>query len=254
MQQAQAELIEKEKLELELEVARVVQESILPKQIPVLPGWEITAHWQPARAISGDFYDFFPYPDGRLGIIIADVTGKGVPAALVMAVTCSVLRTVVESETAPCAVLELVNNLLCPNMPRNMFVTCLYGLFDPSSRIMRFANAGHNLPVKVAQGSIQEQRATGMPLGLMPGMSYAENEVYLEPGSGLLFYTDGIVEAHNSEREMFGFSRLKGCLEEKTFGADVVDHLLSRLREFTGSDTEQEDDVTIIVLASPSTG
>ena len=250
LQQAQAELIEKEKLEHELEIARVVQESILPKQIPVLPGWQITAHWQPARAISGDFYDFFPYPDGRLGILIADVTGKGVPAALVMAVTCSVLRTVIESETAPSAVLERANNLLCPNMPRNMFATCLYGLFDPSSRIMRFANAGHNLPVKVVQGSIQEQRATGMPLGLLPGMTYAENEVYLQPGSGLLLYTDGIVEAHNSEREMFGFPRLKACLEETTFGANVVNHLLSHLAEFTGSDTEQEDDVTFIVLAS----
>lgn len=249
LQQAQSALIEKEKLEHELEIARGIQESILPKQTPALPGWQITAHWQPARAVSGDFYDFLPYPDGRLGFLIADVTGKGVPASLVMAVTCSVLRTVVGIETSPGAILERVNDLLCPNMPRSMFVTCLYGLLDPASGIVRFANAGHNLPVKVAQAVVQEQRAVGMPLGLLPGMTYAENEVQLQPGSGLLFYTDGIVEAHNPNREMFGFPRLQACLSEVAFKPEVVDHLLDRLAEFTGPDWEQEDDVTFVVLA-----
>lgn len=248
LQQAQSDLIEKEKLEHELNIARVIQESMLPKQVPVLPGWQITAHWQPARAVSGDFYDFLSYSDGRLGLLIADVTGKGVPAALVMAVTCSVLRTVAESETSPGAVLERANNLLCLYMPPKMFVTCLYVLCDPTSGTLRFANAGHNLPIKVAQGSVQELRAVGMPLGLLPEMTYQENEAYLQPGSGLLLYTDGMVEAHNSKGEMFGIPRLHTCLSEIPFKPDVVDHLLARLLEFTGSDSEQEDDVTFIVL------
>jgi sigma-B regulation protein RsbU (phosphoserine phosphatase) len=251
LQQAQSDLVEKEKLEHELEIAREIQESILPKQIPVLPGWQITAYWQPARAVSGDFYDFIPYPDGRLGLLIADATGKGVPAALVMAVTCSILRTVVGSETSPGAILEQVNNFVCLYMPPKMFVTCLYVLLDPDSGRVRFANAGHNLAIKVAHGTVQELRATGMPLGLLPEMTYEENEVYVEPGSGLLMYTDGIVEAHNSNREMFGTPRLQTCLAETPLKPDVVDHLLSHLVEFTGPDWEQEDDVTFIILTCP---
>jgi len=253
LQQAQANLIEKEKLEHELEIARVIQESMLPKQIPDVPGWQITARWQPARAVSGDFYDFLPYPDGRLGMLIADVTGKGVPAALVMAVTCSVLRSVVGSETSPGAILERVNHLLCPSMPPNMFVTCLYGLLDPASGILRFANAGHNLPIKVAQGIVQKLPATGMPLGLLPGMTYQENETCLQPGSGLLLYTDGITEAHNSNGEIFGVPHLQACLAEVPFRPEVVDHLLTRLDEFTGTDWEQEDDLTFVVLTYPAT-
>lgn len=253
LQQAQSALIEKEIIERELEIARVIQESILPKQIPAPPGWQITAHWQPARSVSGDYYDFLPYPDGRLGLLIADVTGKGVSAALVMAVTCSVLRAVVGSEISPGAVLERVNNLLCPYMPRGMFVTCLYGLLDPTSGVLRFANAGHNLPLKIAQGVVHEVRATGMPLGLLPGMTYEENETLLQPGNGLLLYTDGIVEAHNPNREMFGIPRLQAYLAEIPFNPEVVNYLLARLAEFTGSDWEQEDDVTFVVLVCPPT-
>jgi serine phosphatase RsbU (regulator of sigma subunit) len=253
LQQAQSELIEKEKLEHELEIAREIQESILPKKIPLVPGWQISAHWQPARAVSGDFYDFFPYPDGRLGVLIADVTGKGVPAALVMAVTCSILRTVVGSETSPGAILGHVNNLLCQYMPRNMFVTCMFGLLDPASGIYHFANAGHNLPIKVAQGEINELRATGMPLGLLPGMTYEENEARLQPGEGLLLYTDGMVEAHNSTREMFGSLRLLARLAEIPFGPEVVISLLADLADFTGPDWEQEDDVTFVTLTRTST-
>jgi serine phosphatase RsbU (regulator of sigma subunit) len=135
-----------------------------------------------------------------------------------------------------------------------MFVTCLYGVFDPASRKFQFANAGHNLPLKVAPGAVEELRATGMPLGLLPGMSYEENATCLQPGDGLLLYTDGIVEAHNSGREMFGLSRIRACLGEVDFQPNVVDYLLSRLAEFTGSESEQEDDITFIVLTCPKSG
>jgi serine phosphatase RsbU (regulator of sigma subunit) len=249
LQQAQSALVEKEKLEHELEIARGIQASILPKQMPALAGWQIVAHWQPARMVSGDFYDFLPYSDGRLGFLIADVSGKGVPAALVMAVTCSVLRAVVKSEFSPGAVLEQVNNLLCPNMPQGMFVTCLYGLLDPASGILLFANAGHNLPIKVTNGIVEELQARGMPLGALPGMTYEEKKASFQPGDGLLLYTDGIVEAHNNQREMFGIPRLRACLAETSFKLEVVAHLLARLVEFTGSDWEQEDDVTFVALA-----
>ena len=248
LKHALARLVEKEKLERELEIARVIQQSMLPKEIPVLPGWQIAAYWQPARAVSGDFYDFLPYADGRLGVLIADVTGKGVPAALVMAVTCSILRSVVLPETSPGAILERANNLLVPVMPANMFVTCFFGILDPTNGKFSFANAGHNLPVKVAGKEVEELCAAGMPLGLLPGMGYPENETCLEPGSGLLLFTDGIVEAHNANREMFGTPRLLDDLVETPFNPDVMEHLLARLSDFTGPDMEQEDDVTFVVL------
>jgi serine phosphatase RsbU (regulator of sigma subunit) len=248
LQRAQSALIEKEKLEHELEIARVIQKSILPEQIPNIEGWQIAAHWQPARAVSGDFYDIFSFPEGRLGFLIADVSGKGVPAALVMAIACSMLRAAASSEISPGALLEHVNLLLCPYVPRNMFVTCLYGDFDPASGILRFANAGHNLPVKITAGGVQELRATGMPLGLLPGMTYQETQAQLQPGEGLLLFTDGMVEAHNGENEMFGLPRLYDRLAEGAFGPETIDYLCARLAEFTGPDWEQEDDVTFVVI------
>jgi serine phosphatase RsbU (regulator of sigma subunit) len=248
LQRAQAALIEKEKLEHELEIARVIQKSILPEEIPDIPGWRIAAHWQPARAVSGDFFDLFPYPDGRLGFLIADVSGKGVPAALVMATTCSMVRAVASSNLSPGALLEQVNRLLCPYMPRNMFVTCLYGNIDLASGILHFANAGHNLPIKITPDEVQELRATGMPLGLLPGMTYPENEARFEPGDGLLLYTDGMIEAHNADREMFGLPRFYGHLAEIACDPKLIDYLLGRLAEFTGPDWEQEDDVTFVVI------
>ncbi len=252
LQQAQSALIEMEKLEHELEIAREIQKSILPKKNPDVPGWLVTTHWQPARSVSGDFYDIFLYPDGRLGLLIADVSGKGVPAALVMAITCSMFRAVASSEIPPGALLEQVNQLLFPYMPGNKFVTCLYGILEPTSGIFRFANAGHNLPVKISLNGVQEIRATGMPLGLMPGMTYAENEALLQPEEGLLLYTDGIVEAHNENNEMFGMPRLNQCLAEVTRCSDVIETLLGSLAQFTGPEWEQEDDVTFVLLTNLS--
>jgi len=248
LHRAQAALIEKAKLEHELEIACDIQKSILPKQLPELEGWQISAHWEPAKAVSGDFYDFLPYPDGRLGLLIADVTGKGVPAALVMATTCSILRAVAELEVSPGAILERVNNLLQPYMHPNMFVTCFYGLLDPDSGVFRYANAGHNLPLVSNPDWVQELHARGMPLGLLPEMTYEENETRLKPGDGLLLYTDGIVEAHNPDHDMFSTPRLRDCLAKISGNSETIDMLLSSLAAFTGPDWEQEDDVTFLVV------
>lgn len=176
----QIEARERERMEQELRVARVIQQTLLPKEIPTLPGWSMAAHWLPARAVSGDFYDFIQFSDGRLAIIVGDVTDKGVPAALVMATTRSILRTAAERLVSPGAVLEESNNRLCPDIPPNMFVTCLYALLDPVSGRLQFANAGHNLPYLRKRAEIVEMRARGMPLGLMPGMAYEEKEIQCE--------------------------------------------------------------------------
>ncbi len=246
--QQQIEAARRERMEQELRVARVIQQTLLPKQVPELPGWKMAAYWQPARAVSGDFYDFIELPDGKLAIIEADVTDKGVPAALVMATTRSVLRSVVERHTAPGEVLETANNLLYPNMPPKMFVTCLYALLDPATGLVRYANAGHNVPYRRTAGGIQEMRARGMPLGLMPDMPYEEKETRLLPGENMVLYSDGLIEAHNTQGEMFGFPRLRELLAIPKCGEELISCMVAELSAFTGAGWEQEDDVTFVTV------
>jgi serine phosphatase RsbU (regulator of sigma subunit)/anti-sigma regulatory factor (Ser/Thr protein kinase) len=254
VRQQQAEARARERLEQELRVARIIQETLLPKAIPVIEGWEAAAYWQPARAVGGDFYDFIDLPDGRLGLVIGDVTDKGVPAALVMATTRSILRGAAERFSEPGQVLARINNLLCGDIPRNMFVTCLYAILDPESGYLRYANAGHNLPYRRMSAGVDELRATGMPLGLLPDMVYEENETRLVPGESVLFYSDGLVEAHNPEREMFSFNRLRKLMGIHPGGSRLVEFLLAELVNFTGDDWEQEDDVTFVTLERKEAG
>jgi serine phosphatase RsbU (regulator of sigma subunit) len=158
--------------------------------VPQLRDWQVAAYYGPARAVGGDFYDFIALPDGRIGIVVGDVTDKGVPAALIMARTQSVIRGEAPRFLSPAKVLERANEILLPEMPARMFVTCLYMILEPETGRVVYANAGHNLPyVRTADGVI-ELRATGMTLGLLPGMDYPEHEAVLSPGSVLL-YSDG---------------------------------------------------------------
>jgi serine phosphatase RsbU (regulator of sigma subunit)/anti-sigma regulatory factor (Ser/Thr protein kinase) len=249
VQQQQAETRERERTEQELRVARLIQQTLLPKELPALPGWDFAAYYQPARAVGGDFYDFIALQDGRLGIVIGDVTDKGVPAALVMATTRAILRSAATELAKPGEVLEKANEMLYPDIPPNMFVTCLYAVLDPVSGKLQYANAGHDLPYRRRSGDVVELRAIGMPLGLMPGMHYEEQATVLAPGECVLFYSDGIVEAHNAHREMFSFPHLREVLARSTdSGFELLDHLLEELARFTGDSWEQEDDVTLVTL------
>ena len=239
----------RERIEQEMRVARLIQQTLLPQELPSLPNWRIAAHYQPAQAVGGDFYDFLPLPDGKLGIFIGDVSGKGVPAALVMATTRSVLRASAQSLIAPGQVLERVNDLLYPDIPANMFVTCLYTLLDPQEGRLHFANAGHELPYRRHAASVMELRATGMPLGMMPGMLYEERETVLAPDDAVLFYSDGLVEAHDVKREMFGLARLQRLIAvHPESGPALIHCLLTELAHFTGAAWEQEDDITLVTL------
>jgi serine phosphatase RsbU (regulator of sigma subunit)/anti-sigma regulatory factor (Ser/Thr protein kinase) len=248
VREQQAAIRTHERIEQELRVARVIQHTLLPRELPALPGWQVAAYYQPARAVGGDFYDFLTFEDGRLGLVIGDVTDKGVPAALVMATTRSILRSAAQALVSPGKALEQANDLLCPDIPPKMFVTCLYAILDPATGRLQYANAGHDLPYRHHMGTSAELRATGMPLGLMPGMSYEEKETILEPGEHVLFYSDGLVEAHSPTREMFGFPRLMALLAEQGAASEVIDLLLTNLADFTGPDWEQEDDVTLVTL------
>jgi serine phosphatase RsbU (regulator of sigma subunit)/anti-sigma regulatory factor (Ser/Thr protein kinase) len=248
VREQEAEAATRQRFEQELEVARLIQQNFLPKDLPELPGWQIAAYYRPAREVGGDFYDVIPLPDGRVGFVVGDVTDKGVPAALVMSATRSVLRASAQRIGDPGEVLRRVNDHLCPDMPEKMFVTCLYGVLDPESGLLRFANAGHDVPyVKTADGVV-ELRARGMPLGLMPGMSYEQKEMTLAPGDAVLLHSDGVVEAHDPGRDMFGFPRLKETVRTGPTGQELIDEILSELAAWTGPDAEQEDDITMVTL------
>jgi serine phosphatase RsbU (regulator of sigma subunit) len=249
VREQEAEVRERERMQQELEVARLIQQQFLPHELPDLPGWDVAAYYKPARAVGGDFYDFIELPDGQIGIVVGDVTDKGVPAALVMATTHSILRAEAPRLVSPEAVLTRANELLVAEMPPNMFVTCLYAVLDPPTGLLRYANAGHNLPYVRSDGGVGELRATGMPLGLLPGMPYDEREATLGPGDLMLLHSDGLAEAHGTEREMFGFPRvIKLMGEERGGGQAVIDLLLNELGSFTGQGWDQEDDITLVTL------
>ena len=248
VREQEAEIRSRERLEQELQVAKLIQQHFLPRTAPDLPGWHVDAYYRPAREVGGDFYDFIALDDDKIGLVIGDVTDKGVPAALVMAATRSVLRAAAQRLIDPGEVLERVNEHLCPDIPENMFVTCLYGVLEPATGRLRFANAGHNLPCVRSGSRVVELRATGMPLGLMPGMRYDEAEAVLEPGAQILLYSDGLVEAHDSDREMFGTPRLTDLFGALGRGERLIDRVLESLGEFTGGGVEQEDDITLVSL------
>jgi predicted ester cyclase len=243
---------ERERLEQELEVARRIQQASLPKEVPQLVDWQITPYYQPAREVGGDFYDFLDLADGRLGVVVGDATGKGVPAALMMASTRSTLRAVAQASESPSDALRRVNDPLATDIPSNMFVTCFYAILDPNSGTLSYANAGHDLPYLWHGGDCEELRARGMPLGLMPAMSYEEKEIVLDAGEAALFYSDGLVEAHDPEGEMFGFPRLRALIAEHGEERSLGDFLLEELYSFVGDGWEQEDDITLLTLRRSS--
>jgi len=236
--------------EQELRLARSIQRASLPEEVPQLEGWQISPYYRPAREVGGDFYDFHFLSDGRVGIVVGDATGKGVPAALVMSTTCGMLQAVSQTldSSSPGEVLEQVNETLFSRIPANMFVTCFYAILDPKYGTLKYANAGHDLPYLWRGGDAEELRATGMPLGLMPGMSYQQKEIELDCGQGVFFYSDGLVEAHDPKGEMFGFPRLRALVAEQGEEGSLGDFCLEELYSFVGESWEQEDDITLLTL------
>jgi serine phosphatase RsbU (regulator of sigma subunit)/predicted ester cyclase len=241
---------ERERIEQELLVARRIQQASLPKEVPVLEGWQISPLYRPAREVGGDFYDFHLLPENRLGLVVGDATGKGVPAALVMSTTCGMLQLAVQAlgSSSPGEVLRQVNEALLARIPTSMFVTCFYAILDPTSGHLLYANAGHDLPYLHRNGDAEELRARGMPLGLMPAMSYEEKETILHSGEAALLYSDGLVEAHDPEGDMFGFPRLRALIAEHGEKRSLGELLMEELYSFTGERWEQEDDITLLTL------
>ena len=249
-QRLEQEISERARIEQELRVARRIQQASLPEEVPTLDRWEISPLYRPAREVGGDLYDFHLLSEGRLGVVIGDATGKGVPAALVMSTSCGMLQLAAQEldSSSPGEVLSRVNETLFARIPSNMFVTCFYAVLEPESATLRYANAGHDLPYLWHGGAAEELRARGMPLGLMPGMHYEEKEIVLQEGDSALLYTDGLVEAHDPQREMFGFPRLQALIAEHAEETSLGEYLLKELYSFVGEGWEQEDDITLLTL------
>lgn len=246
--QQKEEALARQRVEQEMRIAGIIQHTFLPREKLPIPGWTVETYYAPARAVGGDFYDYFLLEDGRLGIVAGDVTDKGVPAALVMTATRTLVRSIALQGLPPGEVLARANNLLDDDIPEKMFVTCLYLLIEPNSGRVQFANAGHNLPYVRRDDRVLELRATGMPLGLMPGFFYEEGQAQLLPGDCVLLYSDGLVEAHNSNGDMYGYPRLKEMLAAFPEPASVIEKLLESFSAFTGQSWEQEDDVTLLSI------
>jgi phosphoserine phosphatase RsbU/P len=238
-------------IKAELEVARALQLAILPAAFPARAGWDGAACMIPATTMGGDFYDFIELPDGRIGLVIADVSGKGVPAAFFMAVARTSLRDLAPHHADPGACLAHTNELLCAQNPLDLFVTVFYCVFHPRSGVLRYSNGGHNPPyLRHADGSVEILNgAGGIALGVMRGVVYPYHTTRLLPGDRLLLYTDGVTEAFNSADEAYGVDRLLAEVRAHGEGAAtaLVERICRSVKSFAGS-VPQSDDITLTVL------
>lgn len=241
-----------EAVDYEMRVVADIQRSLLPAKMPDIPTLSLAAYYQTSRQAGGDYYDFFPLPDGRWGILIADVSGHGTPAAVLMAVTHSLAHTYPGPAMPPGRMLEHVNRHLAAlyTAQSDTFVTAFYGIYDPSQRTLTYASAGHNPPrlKRCVDGTLALlDGVAGLPLGIFPEQTYSERTYRLVPGDQLVLYTDGITEAPNERGEMFGLARLDRVLENCAIGASgLLESVLAALKEFTGAQPAH-DDQTILV-------
>ncbi len=238
-------------LNAELEVARALQMAILPAAFPARAGCDGAARMIPATTMGGDFYDFIELPDGRIGVVIADVSGKGVPAAFFMAVARTNLRDLAAHHADPGACLAETNEVLCAQNPLDLFVTVFYCVLHPRTGVLRYANGGHNPPyVRRADGSVQAlDGAGGLALGVMPGVVFPNHTTRLLPGDRLVLYTDGVTEAFNAADEAYGVERLLAEVQAHGEGAAtaLVERICRSVTSFAGS-APQSDDITLTVL------
>ena len=255
--------VEKGRMERELQMARGVQASLLPQETPQIPGWAFEARWQPARTVSGDYYDFIPLDGGQLGLVIADVSDKGMPAAVFMALTRSTIRATASQLTSPVDAIAEANRLICADSAEGMFVTLFYAQLDPVSGAFTYVNAGHNPPLVCRAGDpssdsgqgpgegqlLEELRPTGMALGIIDDFPFEQCTLQLHPGDSILLYTDGVPDASNEGQEQFGMERVRRAILEHRSAqvSDVVASLEGSIADLTGGAT-QFDDIAILAV------
>jgi sigma-B regulation protein RsbU (phosphoserine phosphatase) len=245
------ETVARERLEYEFHLARQIQQTFLPEQMPEFDNWELAAYWRPARQVGGDFYDVFKLPNGELGLVIADVSDKGIPAALFMAVTRTLLRAVILEVSSPSEVLQRINDLLIPENQQGMFVTIVYAVLSLETGKLTYANAGHNPPFVIFSDkkAIKKLDRTGMALGIVENTIIDESEIQLQPDDCVLFYTDGITEAVSPKQDLFGDDRLHNVfIESHTYPAkDIVKSIEESVFDFMASNLPA-DDLTMLII------
>lgn len=247
----QNEVVERERMERELQLAREIQQTFLPDHLPSITGWDLAVLWKPAREVGGDFYDVFELPGNRLGLVIADVADKGMPAALFMTLVRTLIRATAREELSPSAVLEIVNDLLVTDTKHGLFITVAYAVLSLESGKVIFANAGHNLPMLLRHEpkQIEILETTGMALGVLEGIHITDLSTNLNPDDCLIFYTDGITEAFSPEGEMYGEYRLRETvLSEDCVGAQQQIQVIEQaVQEFIGG-LPPSDDITLLTI------
>ncbi|MBC8248283.1 MAG: SpoIIE family protein phosphatase [Anaerolineales bacterium] len=251
LQEAQAALVEKERLERELELARELQQSILPQEFPDLPGFNCAARSRPARQVGGDFYDVIPLSGGRVGLVMADVSDKGLAAALYMALTRSLIHAEAKHSSSPRKVLLKIHRLLLEMGQADMFVTVFYGVLDPAEGTLRYARAGHDRPLLFSPitGECRFLAADGILLGYVEKVRLEEVDVHLRPGDLLVLYTDGITDANSPAGEFFGVERLREAVSAAggLSAQDVCDLIFEHVDRFQ-AEAVQHDDMALLVV------
>ena len=245
-------MMEKQRLVKDMEFARTVQESFLPQKAPDVQSYSFSSHYTPALEVGGDFYDFIHLDKKRTGIVIGDVSGKGVPAALYMAKLGSDMRTLAFTEPSPAEALVKLNNLLAERSRRGMFATLLYLELDSVSGTLTISNAGHLPPIiKRADGSlIKLATAGGAPLGMVPGMKFGQETAELHRGDTVILYTDGIVEAMNAKEELYGYGRFEALIKKSPADPDALKNaIIEDVNRFTGL-SAQHDDMTLVCFGA----
>ena len=243
-------------VERELKIVSDLQRSLLPKKFPSIPTLDLAASYQTSQWAGGDYYDIFALPDNRWGLMIADVSGHGTPAAVMMAVTHSIAHTYPGPPEEPGAMLEFLNDNLAARYTNEIeaFVTAFYGIYDPANRSLKYACAGHNPPrIKRCEDGtvIALEEVGGLPLGVMEGTRYAHTTKTLRPGDQIIFYTDGITEAHNREGNMFGVDRLDQAIENCHLSAGaLIDEVLAALDAFTAGEPAEDDRTMLVAKVS----
>lgn len=241
----QLEREQRERLEKESADARAIQEGLFLKPVPLIPGFAIETAWHPAGSVAGDWFDFIDLGQDRYGIALADVSGKGMPAALLMSATRALLRSIAPLHCSPSETLAHLNRALLEDFPAGKFVTMVYGFLDARTRQLTLASAGHLQPLIVNHDSAFLELDTGLPLGLSESL-YPEHTITLSPDTHVLLYTDGITEAENSAAEDFGPQRL---LEYFLTPGAGVEGLVDQVKEFARG-CPRMDDATVVLLRS----
>jgi len=244
------------RLERELKLAREIQDSLLPETLPQVPGFSLAADWRSALEMAGDFYDIFPLPDGRWGIVVADVSDKGAAAAMYMAMTRSLIRASASNHSNPARALNEVNQRLLAHSTSDMFVTVFYAVLDAETQTLTYANAGQNPPLlRRISGRIEKLTRTGAALGVLEELTLSDASLILAPGDSLVIYTDGVTDALNPQGEEYGTTRLAEALlnADQSDASRLLDHLTSDLAAFT-QDVPPFDDITFFILINDAKG